>query len=781
MLTALLPLAGWAETFPGANTQFTFTWEHVGDNKTATITGFVNGAQKGDITIPATVDFPEAEGQAPTTFNVTGIKLEAFKGETGITSVAFAASSNLTTIGANAFEGCGNMASVDFTYATKLETIGANAFKSTKITALDLSKTKIAEIDNLFGTTADIKNNTLETVKFPATVLSIDANAFLNCNKLKTLNFNGSAEHFAIVAGALAGTIVDVLDLESTKIETINNLFGTKVAATAVENNTLQTVKLPNTWTSIVTRAFENCTALSTISLKPATGSAAAGQAIDNYAFNGAPLTNGLNFDGTTVSAIPANLLMDGDKVKKNTTLQTVTLNATIADLNASFANCEALATVNNLEGTAITTLEPNEFKGDKALATINTSKIKYFGESAFEGCAKLEAIDLGKCTDEGGFGLGAKSFKDAGLKSVTIPKTVTVIPANCFNGCEALATVKFGHGADDDFTSIGEQAFLYNAFSSIIIPATMPLNAEGIATKAFGGCENLKSFTFKPEGAPTATVVNVNAFLGCSDVVFYTTDTYKGDEDVTGVKQPKNVTYVATEAPTETTPFVTTKFANGENKYYIKWKGAQAIKIKKTDAKVYDAWLDDVDNTLNMIQYKTSGGYVYIAAGQVALIITDKQDLSYEAGTANKHTSWIDYDQTAEPVVNDQVLKIVETEEGVSRLDLEAEAGALSIYGWVNSASKKNTGFQKITSGKTFPKGTLYVFANEEEAAAPGLTVVWRDENGNIEETTTAISDIIAEPAQESGDMFNLQGIRVNGAAQKGIYIKNGKKFVVK
>ena len=54
----------------------------------------------------------------------------------------------------------------------------------------------------------------------------------------------------------------------------------------------------------------------------------------------------------------------------------------------------------------------------------------------------------------------------------------------------------------------------------------------------------------------------------------------------------------------------------------------------------------------------------------------------------------------------------------------------------------------------------------------------VWLDEEGN----TTAIKNIeTIENAANNGAIYNLQGIRVNGAAQKGIYIQNGKKFIVK
>ena len=44
----------------------------------------------------------------------------------------------------------------------------------------------------------------------------------------------------------------------------------------------------------------------------------------------------------------------------------------------------------------------------------------------------------------------------------------------------------------------------------------------------------------------------------------------------------------------------------------------------------------------------------------------------------------------------------------------------------------------------------------------------------------TTGIENIEAEGAAQNGEMFNVAGQRVNGAA-KGLVIKNGKKFIVK
>ena len=76
------------------------------------------------------------------------------------------------------------------------------------------------------------------------------------------------------------------------------------------------------------------------------------------------------------------------------------------------------------------------------------------------------------------------------------------------------------------------------------------------------------------------------------------------------------------------------------------------------------------------------------------------------------------------------------------------------------------------------FKMGSYYLLA-EAPAAAPAH-IIWLDEDGN----TTAIETIetAAANALNANDaIYNLQGVRVDNVSQKGIYIQNGKKFVVK
>ena len=50
-----------------------------------------------------------------------------------------------------------------------------------------------------------------------------------------------------------------------------------------------------------------------------------------------------------------------------------------------------------------------------------------------------------------------------------------------------------------------------------------------------------------------------------------------------------------------------------------------------------------------------------------------------------------------------------------------------------------------------------------------------------DLGDETTGIADVRGQKEDARGDYYDLQGRRVNGAAQKGVYIVNGKKTVIK
>ena len=126
---------------------FKITYADLNSGIITGLTTDLSDAAVKDIVIPATVT-DAANGNAivkiKTVGQAGGKVFEAYK--TKIQSISFAAESNCEEIVANAFEGLSALTTVNFTNATNLTTIGAAAFKGTAITALDLTKTKVAAV-----------------------------------------------------------------------------------------------------------------------------------------------------------------------------------------------------------------------------------------------------------------------------------------------------------------------------------------------------------------------------------------------------------------------------------------------------------------------------------------------------------------------------------------------------------------------------------------------------------------------------------------------------------
>ncbi len=101
-------------------------------------------------------------------------------------------------------------------------------------------------------------------------------------------------------------------------------------------------------------------------------------------------------------------------------------------------------------------------------------------------------------------------------------------------------------------------------------------------------------------------------------------------------------------------------------------------------------------------------------------------------------------------------------------------EAGTVyydtSVNYYVLATVDGETAFHKVTSGTTIATHRAFLMVN---ANASKLAISFDDE------TPTAIEGI-SEAGSDNGAFYNLQGIRV-GDPQKGIYIHNGKKVVLK
>lgn len=84
-------------------------------------------------------------------------------------------------------------------------------------------------------------------------------------------------------------------------------------------------------------------------------------------------------------------------------------------------------------------------------------------------------------------------------------------------------------------------------------------------------------------------------------------------------------------------------------------------------------------------------------------------------------------------------------------------------------------TALYKIRSGVTIPLYKAYLSVTSQQQAPAAIFF------GDIDGTTTGLGMVSTLADGQDGDVYDLQGRRMKGNLAKGIYIKNGKKFIVK
>ena len=176
----------------------------------------------GDITIPATV-----VTYGGTTYSVTSIGNEAFRGCTGLTSITIP--SSVTSIGWYAFYGCTGLTSI--TIPNSVTSIGERAFLGcTGLTSITIPNSVTSIGDHVFeGCTG------LTSITIPNSVTSIGLGAFLSCTGLTSITIPNSV---------------------------------TSIGQYAFYNcNGLTSISIPESVTSIGQSAFSGCTGLTSITL----------------------------------------------------------------------------------------------------------------------------------------------------------------------------------------------------------------------------------------------------------------------------------------------------------------------------------------------------------------------------------------------------------------------------------------------------------------------------------------------------------------------------------
>ena len=388
---------------------------------------------------------------------VTSIPAKCFARMTILSSIALPES--IRTIGNYAFTECSSLKSVHI--PQNVSFIGYRAFeKCSSLSSVTFSENAIiSSLDGYYN--YDIDGNSslfgglfaycdaLTHFVIPASVTSLGSRLFYGCASLKEIVFAEGS--------------------------TIQRLYGNSWNSVGGAFNgcqSVETILLPDTITSIGFGVFANCRSLKNINLPTHNI-----QAIGKNAF-----VNCVNLEGDFVFSICESV---GDYAFSGCAkIHSISLADNCTSVGTfAFKNCSNLESVTL--SYAQTRIENYTFVGCSSLKNITLpSHLAFIGGNAFEGCTSLTSITI----PEGVVEIqGGAFFRCSSLSSITFSNRLEKIGAVAFQECTSLTTIYI----PESVSTIESYAFsgctgLTKVIERAINPPAMP------SGKAFNNTNNL-------------------------------------------------------------------------------------------------------------------------------------------------------------------------------------------------------------------------------------------------------------------------------------------------
>lgn len=474
-------------------------WKYDIEDGGAVITEIMNA--ESDVTIPE-----EVEG-CP----VIGIK--SFAGGTDVTSVTIP--SCVTKVWTAAFSDCEGLRDVTVPQcvcANRLSSIFPSAYQSiTKVVILD-GVTRIGNyaFDGCSG---------LTSVTIPDSVTNIGTGAFFGCLGLADANGFVIQQNILFDYLGEGGHVIIPEGVTHIGFAAIRGWANLGVGGTYFDRSdiadSVTSVTIPSSVTSIGDYAFGGCTNLTSVSMP--FGVTSIGGSAFYACIKLADIT------------IPSSVMSIGSSAFSGCSgLTSVTIgNGSIG--SKAFYNCRSLSKVTFSDG--VTSIGANAFENCCIKSLTIPDSVTSIGASAFYYCRGLASVTIPNSVTNIGNRAFDRPYALTGYFTVTVPqcicngrlssvfgssyewiKTVVVadgvtnIGDSAFAGCGCLTSVTI----PDSVTSIGDSAFLEcGALKSV----TIPNRVNSIGNSAFSSCSGLKSVII-PD---SVMVIGDRAFEGCS------------------------------------------------------------------------------------------------------------------------------------------------------------------------------------------------------------------------------------------------------------------------
>ena len=670
------------------------------------------------VTIPSTVT------QIGSTNNYAGV----FENCTALRTLTIRQGESDAYIGDRAFRGCSSLQAVSV--PQNYTEIHYMAFAD----CISLTEVKIAASTAVYANQF-IENNAfdsctnLKTVTIPGTVKSIGYWAFRNCGNLVSVSLGEGIE--SIDRGAFAEckkltsiTIpgsVTVLGSENnttgvfencTALTTVTLVKGSDPAF--IGDNTfkncvsLSKITIPGNYLRIHYQAFRGCTGLTSMVYQNS-GASYCNQGIDPYAFAECSKLASVTVPGTVEYIYEFAF-------QKDTALKKLTLNNGIKNIRyGAFAGCTSLETVT-------------------VPGTVNTigSTAGYTG--AFQDCTALYKVNiLANENGDTGFILGQNTFKNcSSLTYVYIPESFTKFYISAFTGTNAKLTIWGVEGSKaDDFATANN----------------IPFNQVNVATPRISKLANVSAgiqITWKAAEQAKSYVVYRRV---------------KGENIYKSVGKTSKLTYTDTKVTSGTTYEYTLVGINGSNRSdYLKNNGSlkylsmpKNIKVSNKAGYTALGWSSVKGAESYVVYRKTDGGkwtrvgITRVDASGDSATGTSLVDRNVEEGTdyiytvkacAGKVASAYDADGVANRYLGTvKIDSLTNTKSGVM-VEWEAAEGAGGYQVYRKTAKGKFTRIAKLSGGSAIS------YCDETAVNGKGYSYVvrpyWGTSYGTYEEAKT-------------------------------------------
>ena len=586
----------------------------------------------------------------------------------------------------------------------------------------------------------------------------IDSHAFLNCKKLASITLPNSVTYLG--------------ENNPTSIEGSGVFEGCE---------SLTSFKFPSSYASnnLPSFTFKNCKNLATI---------------DWNGYNPKRLNSCAfwNCDKITWSQVPQSVEELGDecfydcaaltsvdlsKIKKmdtgvfwGTPLTSVEWPAAVTEIPArTFLSCGQLTTIKGISGQPgawdnITKIGEDAFNECKALTTIKLpNSLKTLDKQAFRSCWNLKNVEYSNQLEtigEGAFqdnlfgfekfyfkgsvkNVGSYAFANGKLTCVHLKGDMTM-GDYVFQNDKSLKYVEFPatSSATQPLTKVTEGMF-QNCTSLPFI--TLPTTVTEIKTKAFDGCSSLKYVNIL---AASPATLGANAFPTTAGVY---------------VKPSKLSAYQANAAwnaydPKDTyEQTLATKYASFDHDFpvsFVAKNGHEALEAYVGPSTYRVTQPTKVQKILKMIKVtSTAANEGVLLKGEVGRTYT-YQIAETDPGlyTGNR---------------------VIGVREDTTLVQTESDGKS----NWVLQLDYK----LHLVSNGTIKSGRAYVHETNDGDTSFGAKGIYLSFALDEEKNTTGIDKVENKKDDDDNVYYTISGVRVVNPTEKGVYIKNGKKVIVR